>query len=356
MHNDGLSGRRQNCMEKTQWTAHDVQLMQRCLWLASQGRLLSRPNPMVGAVIVAADGRILGEGYHARCGEGHAEVNAFASVSSADEPLLRQSAIYVSLEPCSHYGKTPPCAELIISKGVRRCVVGTTDPFARVQGRGIAMLRQAGIAVEVGLLEQECQWLNRRFFTFHRLQRPHILLKWAQTADGFLDDHGRALALSTPFTQLLMHRVRQREDAIVVGHTTWQREHPRLDARLWGGPSPRRFVLGTSLSGALPAGYIQAGSIADLLGQCREQQLQSLIVEGGGTTLRTFLQQGLYDELRVETAPVLTGGGTAAPPLPSDIVLTRQEHHDGNVISHYRRQTDTQEEDVSLTDGTNTHL
>lgn len=150
--------------------------MRRCLQLASNGRQNAKPNPMVGAVIVAADGRIIGEGYHVRCGEGHAEVNAFASVRPEDEPLLKDATIYVSLEPCSHYGKTPPCADLIVRKGVKRCVVGCVDPFAKVHGRGIQKLRDAGIEVTVGVLEEECRRLNRRFITFNEKRRPFVTL------------------------------------------------------------------------------------------------------------------------------------------------------------------------------------
>jgi len=312
----------------------DQRMMGRCLWLARQGRLLSRPNPMVGAVIVAGDGRILGEGYHARCGEGHAEVNAFASVKATDEALLPHATIYVSLEPCAHWGKTPPCAELIVSKGVRRCVVGTVDPFAQVQGRGIARLREAGVEVTVGVREQECQWLNRRFFTYHKEGRPYILLKWAQSQDGFLDDHGQAVALSSKSTQQWVHRLRSHEDAIVVGRTTWQREHPRLDTRLWGGRPPRRFVLG---HGADVPPDLAVENVEALLARCRDEQLQSLIVEGGGQTLRSFLDKGLWDEIRVETAPVATQGGTEAPTLPAEARLGELSVCDGRHIRTYVR-------------------
>ena len=246
----------------------DEKYMHRCIQLARNGLQNAKPNPMVGAVIVSADGRIIGEGYHVRCGEGHAEVNAFASVRSEDEPLLSRATMYVSLEPCSHYGKTPPCAELIIRKGVRRVVVGCQDPFAKVQGRGIEMLRNAGIEVTVGVLEDECRWINRRFFTFHKLHRPYIILKWACSADGYLDDHHRAAAFSTPYTSMLVHKMRAEEDAILVGRITDEREHPRLDTRLWSGPAPHRFVL----SHEMP--------IESILAECREHNLQSLIVEG----------------------------------------------------------------------------
>ena len=200
----------------------DEQYMRRCLQLAQNGRQNAKPNPMVGAVIVAPSPtpHIIGEGYHVRCGQGHAEVNAFASVCPEDESLLRESTMYVSLEPCSHYGKTPPCADIIIRKGIRRVVVGCIDEYAEVQGRGIQKLRDAGIYVTVGVLEEECRELNRRFFIFHRFHRPYIILKWAQTANGFIDNNEHALAISSPFTQMLSHRLRAEEDAILVGRIT----------------------------------------------------------------------------------------------------------------------------------------
>lgn len=283
----------------------DERYMRRCIQLALNGREESRPNPMVGAVIVAANGRIIGEGYHVRCGEGHAEVNAFASVRPKDEPLLNQSTIYVSLEPCSHYGKTPPCCNLIINKGVHRVVVGCVDPFAKVQGRGINKIREAGIDVTVGVLEEECQWLNRRFFTFHQKHRPYIILKWAQTQNGFIDDHGKPLALSTPFTRMLVHKMRATEDAILVGRTTDEREHPQLNIRHWNGKDPVRFVLSHD------------NTIDDIIEQCRQRQLQSLIVEGGSKTLQSFIERDLWDEIRIEIAPITVTDGTPAPVLPA---------------------------------------
>ena len=225
----------------------DEFFMRRCLQLAAQGKQNAKPNPMVGAVIVSEEGNIIGEGYHVRCGEGHAEVNAFASVRPGDECLLPSSTIYVSLEPCAHYGKTPPCADLIVSKGVRRVVCGCVDPFAKVRGRGIERIRQAGIRVTVGVLRQECEELNKRFFTFHRYRRPYIILKWARTADGFLDDHFHPIALSTSFTKMLSHRLRAENDAILVGRVTDEREHPSLTTRYWPGLDPQRIVLGNGM-------------------------------------------------------------------------------------------------------------
>ena len=302
----------------------DEIFMHRCLQLAVCGHRGAPPNPMVGAVIVH-DGRIIGEGYHIRCGEGHAEVNAFASVRKEDEPLLHEATIYVSLEPCAHHGKTPPCADLIVSKGVRRVVVGCVDPFAMVQGRGVEKLRNAGIEVTVGVLEEECQWLNRRFFTYHEKHRPYILLKWAQTADGFIDDHGQATAISTPFTRMLVHQLRSEYQAILVGRVTDEREHPRLDTRLWGGPSPRRYVLGGDMS------------IPSLLKDMYAEGIQSLMVEGGRRTLQSFLDAGLWDELRIETSPLTVGDGTLAPELPATVMPIAHETIDGNKICYYKK-------------------
>jgi diaminohydroxyphosphoribosylaminopyrimidine deaminase/5-amino-6-(5-phosphoribosylamino)uracil reductase len=282
----------------------DEKYMRRCLQLARNGQQNAKPNPMVGAVIVSADGRIIGEGYHVRCGEGHAEVNAFASVRAEDEPLLKEATIYVSLEPCSHYGKTPPCADLIIQKGVRRAVVGCVDPFAEVKGRGIRKLRDAGIEVEVGVLEKECEALNRRFFTFHREQRPYIILKWAQTANGFIDDHFKPIQISNDFTKMLSHKLRAEEDAILVGRVTDERDKPQLTVREWSGANPKRLIIDR----AHPLN----------LESLHAHQIQSLIVEGGAKTLQSFIDKGLWDELRVETNLGMTvTDGTRAPQIPA---------------------------------------
>ena len=303
-------------------TNEDEKYMRRCLQLAANGRQNAKPNPMVGAVIVAG-GRIIGEGYHVRCGEGHAEVNAFASVRAEDEPLLREATIYVSLEPCAHYGKTPPCADLIVSKGVRRAVVGCIDPFAQVQGRGIRKLREAGIEVEVGVLQAECEALNRCFFTFHRERRPYIMLKWAQSANGFIDDHGHPVAFSTPFTRMLVHRLRSEVDAIAVGRVTDERERPGLNVRYWSGRSPLRLVID----------HAHPLNLASL----HAQQVQSLMVEGGAKTLQWFMDNGLWDEIRIETAPVAIADGTRAPQLPAGIAILSSENIDGNCIIRYKK-------------------
>lgn len=311
----------------------DEKYMRRCIQLAANGIQGARPNPMVGAVIVAtrpSDIRhqpsIIGEGYHVRCGEGHAEVNAFASVRPEDEALLKDATIYVSLEPCSHYGKTPPCADLIIKKGVRRVVVGCIDPFAEVQGRGIKRLREAGIEVVVGVLENECQWLNRRFFTYHREHRPYTILKWAQTANGFIDDHFKSLTISNELTQMLSHQLRAEEDAILVGHTTDAREHPQLTVRHWHGPNPKRIVL------------THDRPLLQLMDDLYQHGIQSLIVEGGRRTHESFIEAGLWDEIRVETAAVTVTNGTRSPQLPAEVKVRSQQVYDKNIIVTYTKQ------------------
>ena len=301
--------------------------MQRCLQLAEAGAGNVAPNPLVGAVLVYND-VIIGEGYHVRCGEGHAEVNAFASVKPEDEHLLKESTIYVSLEPCSHYGKTPPCADLIISKGVRRCVCGCVDPFAKVQGRGIRKLRDAGIEVIVGVMEKECLELNRRFITFNTHCRPYIILKWAQSVNGFIDNDFKAFTFSTPFTKMLSHKLRAENDAILVGRITDEREHPMLNVREWYGNNPMRIVL------------THDTDINEMLKELYSKNIQSMIVEGGAKTLNSFLDSGLWDEIRVETSPIDVKNGTKAPMLSSNLILTNSIDVDGNSIKTFLKYTE----------------
>lgn len=286
--------------------------MSRALGLASNGELHASPNPMVGAVIVAPDGRIIGEGWHRRCGEGHAEVNAVASVSEADRPLLRRSTMFVTLEPCSHYGKTPPCAKLILDTGIPRIEVATVDPFARVSGRGIAMLREGGVDVRVGLLGDESRRLNRRFFGAHTRRRPWVTLKWAQSADGFIDgrdsESDSPAAISTPLTRAAVHRERALNQAIIVGAGTVIADNPSLTVRDYAGDSPRRFVLDrrgricerqgwTNLSDPTPE--------ATLSRLYSDFGIISVLIEGGATLLNSFMEAALWDEARIEIAPRL---------------------------------------------------
>ena len=301
---------------------NDQDYMRQALALAERGRGWTSPNPMVGAVIVK-DGRIIGEGYHERCGQGHAEVNAFASVSPSDEKLLPAATMYVSLEPCAHYGKTPPCARLIIEKGIKNVVVGCVDSFSKVSGKGIAMMREAGINVKVGILAEKCRWLNRRFFTFNERKRPYITLKWAQTVNGFIDNEGTSLSISTTFTRQLVHKLRAENDAILVGRTTYLRDHPKLDVRHWTGESPYSYILS------------HCNTIDNIINDCYENNRQSLLVEGGLATLNSFIDADLWDEIRVETAPFTVANGTEAPRIPSSASLNDKVEFDNNIIALY---------------------
>lgn len=318
----------------------DERFMRRSLQLAKNGRQNAKPNPMVGAVIVSEDGRILGEGYHVCCGEGHAEVNAFASVRPEDEHLLAGATIYVSLEPCSHYGKTPPCADLIVRKRVKRCVCGCVDPFAKVQGRGIQKIRDAGIEVTVGVLEKECLELNKRFITYNTHQRPYIILKWAQTANGFLDNEGKGMAISSTFTKMLSHKLRAENDAILVGRITDERDHSQLNVRDWSGKNPLRLVIDRHhpCFDGLDFSKGKAEVLRQIMNFLYTNKVQSLIVEGGAITHQSFLDAGLWDEIRIETATTQSvKTGTEAPRLPHGVKPIGHEEYDGNVIETYER-------------------
>lgn len=334
-----------------QISSADKLYMHRCLQLARCGAGSTSPNPMVGAVIVC-DGRIIGEGYHIRAGEPHAEVNAVASVKDCDKPLLARSTIYVSLEPCSHYGKTPPCASLILSCGIPRVVVAVTDANAQVNGGGIALLRNAGVEVLVGVLQQEAFCVNENFFTFHQKHRPRVVLKWAESADGFIDavrdsSTEPAARISTPVSQVSVHRLRAQNDAILVGTRTALLDNPSLNVRYWGGRSPLRLVIDREGSlplslklfdGSLPTVVYTAKEIAGKFGKNIEQvvldfstdvlpqilahlhsrKVNSLLVEGGAQLLQSFIDSSLWDCIRVErNLSLFLGSGVRAPRVPS---------------------------------------
>ncbi|MBO7119190.1 MAG: bifunctional diaminohydroxyphosphoribosylaminopyrimidine deaminase/5-amino-6-(5-phosphoribosylamino)uracil reductase RibD [Bacteroidaceae bacterium] len=320
----------------------DIKFMRRCLQLARCGETGAPPNPMVGAVIVC-DGRIIGEGFHRRCGGPHAEVNAICSVK--EKHLLSRSTIYVSLEPCAHYGKTPPCADLIIQSGIRRIVVGCTDPFAKVNGLGIRKLQEAGCEVQVGILEKECRELNRRFFTFHQKHRPWITLKWAQSKDGFIGKRERVV-FSNALTQTLVHRLRARHQAILVGTRTALLDNPTLTTRLWTGPNPLRLtidrhgILPSTLhlkDGSTPIVIYTQESIEEILADLYARGIQSLLVEGGAELLQSFIDKGFWDEARIETAPFCLGEGVSAPIL-KDEQLESKQNYGGQIIQQYRHK------------------
>lgn len=329
----------------------DEKFMQRALQLATCGRAKVSPNPMVGAVIVSDNGNIIGEGFHRQFGGPHAEVNAVNSV--ADSSLLKQATIYVTLEPCSHYGKTPPCALLLIKCGFRRVVIGSPDPFPAVSGRGINMLRQAGIEVTVGVLQNECEALNARFITAHKQQRPFIQLKWAQSSDGFIDGdrHSNHPArISTPLTSLLMHRQRAAADAILIGAGTARLDNPSLTTRLWPcRKQPLRILLDAHLSapadsklftdglptlvynlsensqnGATNHVRLDTSNLLDLLTDLYHRGITSLMVEGGAHILRQMIENHLWDEARVETGSIVLNSGVKAPKISGELIHSLQ--------------------------------
>ena len=341
----------------------DEKYIRRCIQLARNGMCNAAPNPMVGAVIVHND-RIIGEGYHARCGEGQAEVNAIRSVK--DESLLQESTIYVSLEPCSHYGKTPPCADLIIRKGIPRVVVGCVDPFSLVSGRGIQKLKDAGIDVKVGVLEAECRQLIKRFVTFNTQQRPYITLKWAESADGFIDinrEEGQPVVLSTPITLMYVHKQRAEHHAILVGRRTALLDNPSLTTRNWYGKNPVRLVIDKELTlptslklfdGSAPTWIFTAQDKAStsqvtffkldfsrsilpqILQKLYENKLQALLVEGGSQLLQSFIDEGLWDEIYTEHSAKVLENGVKGPVIPAGYKKNFLRR-DGVTITHYEK-------------------
>ena len=312
----------------------DELYMMRCLQLAAMAEGQTSPNPMVGAVIVH-DGKIIGEGYHHRAGEPHAEPNAIASVR--DESLLKKATMYVSLEPCSHWGKTPPCADLIVRKGLKRVVIATLDPNPKVAGRGVKILQDAGIEVTVGVMEEEARWLNRRFMTVQEKHRPYVILKWAETEDGIIDvcrtEKGNGpIKISNSVTKTLNHQVRVEEDAIMVATNTALLDDPHLTVTKWTGKNPVRVLLDRTLR--VPADYrifdeaaktivftnaqctmhnAQFGDNVEFVGvdfegdivqsvmdELYKRGIMSIIIEGGAKWLQTVIDSGLWDEARVE--------------------------------------------------------
>ncbi|MCS7035202.1 MAG: bifunctional diaminohydroxyphosphoribosylaminopyrimidine deaminase/5-amino-6-(5-phosphoribosylamino)uracil reductase RibD [Saprospiraceae bacterium] len=326
--------------------------MRRCFALARLGAGQVSPNPMVGALLVYK-GRILGEGWHQRYGEAHAEVNAIANVAPLEHHLLRQATLYCSLEPCAHYGKTPPCVDLILREGIPEVVIANTDPNPLVAGKSIARLRAAGVRVHTGVLEAEGRYLNRAFFTCIRQRRPHIVLKWAQTADGLLGRAGERTPITGPLAQRLTHRWRAEADAILVGTRTALVDNPHLGNRLYFGPSPLRIAL--DFDGKLPLsarllddrtptwilGPERPGQwrnthfwpippreengrrwwVSFLLEKLREAEKGILLVEGGADVLGQFIELDCWDEIRLLQSPHHLHAGVEAPRIPVGALL-----------------------------------
>ena len=293
----------------------DKMYMQRCLQLAANGLGRVRPNPLVGCVIVKDD-KIVSEGYHQEYGHSHAERNA---ILNSQFPILN-STLYVNLEPCSHYGHTPPCADLIIEKGIKRVVCCNDDPNPLVGGNGFRKLEEAGIEVTRHVLEAEGRELNRRFFTFMEKQRPYVILKWAQSADGFMAPAKTGpYWISTQEQNRLNHRWRTEEAAILVGSETYLRDHPSLTARHYLGPQPQPVVLDRRQRLTDVPDYwlhLHTHTVEEVLHELYERKLQSVIVEGGRTVLDAFIASGLYDEVRILRSPQHLGSGLKAPAIP----------------------------------------
>lgn len=316
--------------------------IKRCIELAQNGLGTTYPNPMVGSVIVHNQ-KIIGEGWHQKAGEAHAEVNAIHSVKHCE--LLKESTMYVSLEPCSHFGKTPPCADLIIKYQIPKVIIGTVDPFAKVCGQGIAKLKEAGVKVEVGFLEKECQGLNKRFFTYHQKKRPYIILKWAQTQNGciapFEQNEKRPVWISNEFSRQLVHKWRTEEQAILAGTNTVLQDNPKLNVRDFSGQNPIRVVLDRNLivpkdfsvyDKSVKTIFITEKEVhsdnesliferinflesanKQILDVLYKHRIQSVIIEGGQKVLASFIKDNLWDEARVFTSDVFFDNGIKAP-------------------------------------------
>lgn len=321
----------------------------RCIQLAKYGRVAARPNPSVGAVLVY-DHKIIGEGCTSPYGGPHAEVNAIAAVKDAS--LLEKATLYVSLEPCSHYGKTPPCADLIVEKGIKKVVIGTVDPHHKVAGNGIKKLMESGCDVTIGVLEKDCIESNIRFITFHQQQRPYIILKWAQTLDGFIApaqrDKKAPVWITGTLSRKLTHKWRSEEQAILVGANTVIHDNPSLTTRDWEGASPLRIVIDER--DALPKNAavfnkdasthtITTSNPAAILKQLYTLNVQSVIIEGGTKTLHSFIQANLWDEARVFHEITRFGSGVKAPLLPEGMLHVHKDQLDDDQLFYYKNTT-----------------
>ncbi|GAA0746861.1 bifunctional diaminohydroxyphosphoribosylaminopyrimidine deaminase/5-amino-6-(5-phosphoribosylamino)uracil reductase RibD [Gaetbulibacter jejuensis] len=308
---------------------HDYYI-KRCIEIAKNGLGTTRPNPMVGCVIVH-NNSIIGEGFTSPYGGNHAEVNAIASVK--DKSLLEKATLYVTLEPCSHFGKTPPCSDLIIKHNIPKVVIGTIDTHSKVAGKGIEKLKNAGCNVVVGVLEDACKKHHKRFFTFHNKQRPYIILKWAETTDGFIapltKEEQKPVWITNTYSRQLVHKWRSEEQAILVGTNTVLQDNPSLTVRDWTGTNPIRVVLdkNETLSKAYKVFNNEAQTIVvkDTSAQsiCKalyDAEINSVIIEGGSKTLQLFIDSGVWDEARVFTGQTMFKEGIKAPNFTGKLI------------------------------------
>ncbi|MBT8273710.1 MAG: bifunctional diaminohydroxyphosphoribosylaminopyrimidine deaminase/5-amino-6-(5-phosphoribosylamino)uracil reductase RibD [Bacteroidia bacterium] len=330
---------------------HHETYIKRCIDIAKKGFGFTRPNPMVGAVIVKND-KIIGEGFTSPYGGPHAEVNAINSV--LDKSLLTESVLYVTLEPCSHFGKTPPCSDLIIKHQIKKVVIGCRDANPKVSGAGINKLKTAGCDVTVGVLEKECREHHKRFFSFHEKKRPYIILKWAETQDGFIAPLSRPerkpIWISNMYSRQLVHKWRTEEQAILVGTNTIRKDDPALTVRHWKGNNPTRVIIdkNNALDKDLKVFNSKANTIVVSKDNCDfsqpiagqiaallyEHNINSVIVEGGAHTLQSFIDEGLWDEARIFTGPVIFKDGIAAPQFKGQPISTEMIR--GDILNYYR--------------------
>ena len=334
--------------------------MYRCLELAKLATGNITPNPMVGAVLVY-DEKIIGEGWHKKFGEAHAEVNCINSVKAEDKYLIEKSTLYVSLEPCSHFGKTPPCTDMIIKNRIPKVVIGCKDVFKEVDGKGIKKLQDAGVEVLVSILEKECIELNKRFFTFHQKKRPYIILKWAESADGKIGTDNERILISNKYSNRLVHKWRSEEAAILIGTNTALNDDPSLTTRLWQGNNPVRLVIDMDLR--LPSHLKifnkevktiifnkhksheeenlvfykikEEDSLPQILQVLYQMQIQSVLVEGGARLLQSFIDIGLWDEARTICNEQLTISNGINSPELRNAILQNQEKYFTDTITYF---------------------
>ena len=342
----------------------EEQYMARCIQLAKLGAGNVAPNPMVGAVLIYED-KIIGEGYHQKFGEAHAEVNCINGVTHQDKNLIEKSTMYVSLEPCAHHGKTPPCSDLIIEKKIKKVIIGCQDIYKEVAGKGIEKLRNAGVAVVSGILENECKELNKRFFTFHQKQRPYIILKWAQSANGKIGSKNKErILISNDYSNRLVHKWRSEEAAILVGTNTVLKDDPSLTTRLWKGNNPVRIVIDKELK--IPSSFkvlneeakaiifnlsensakrniwfiklSNQNFLKEMLYSLYENDIQSVLVEGGAKTLQSFIDSSLWDEARIITNEnLIVENGINAPQM-KDFKLVNSEKYFSDSVAYFIRK------------------
>jgi diaminohydroxyphosphoribosylaminopyrimidine deaminase / 5-amino-6-(5-phosphoribosylamino)uracil reductase len=346
----------------------DEKYMSRCLELASLGKGNVAPNPMVGAILVV-EKKIIGEGYHQKYGEAHAEVNCINSVKEEDKYRIEQSTLYVSLEPCAHHGKTPPCADLIIKNKIKKVFIGCQDVYKEVAGKGILKLQNAGVDVVSGILRKECLEINSRFFTFYEKFRPYVILKWAQSINGKIgSDNDKRILISNEYSNRLVHKWRSEEAAILIGTNSALQDNPLLTNRLWKGKNPSRIIIDKELK--LPAtlnlyngeaktiifnlfknannGNVvyakleKENFIDQLLHSLFEMNIQSLLVEGGAKTLQSFIDLELWGEARIITNEKLIIEKGVASPEMKNYVLRKQERYFHDLISYYENKANTE--------------